>query len=148
MLLRNVNRGNKSRDIILPSPIKGLNKRDAISAMDSLYAITMDNYIPLDNKVELRSGYELYAKIGHQVRTIVAYNKPLYNQFIALANNKAYNITSNANIKEYDVEFSNTYCQTVQYKDRLFFLNGEETPKQYYIDDESVEHFEEWGCTS
>lgn len=148
MLLRNVNRGNKSRDFILPAPIKGLNKRDSLSAMDSLYAITMDNYIPLDNKIELRSGYESYVKIGHPIHTLVSYTKPLANQFIALANNKAYNITSKANVRVYNATFSNTYCQTVQYKDRLFFLNGEETPKVFYVDDDSVEHLENWGFTS
>ncbi len=148
MLLRKTHRGARSRDVIIPAPIKGLNKRDSLSSMNVLYAITMDNYIPMDTKIVLRPGYEQYAKIGSSVRTLVQYSKPLHNQFIALANGKAYNITSKANIKEYNVSFSNTYCQTVQYKDRLFFMNGEETPKVYYINDDDTEVFEDWGFTS
>lgn len=48
MIARQVNRGNKSRDFTLPAPILGLNKRDAISAMQPLYAIEMDNYMPME----------------------------------------------------------------------------------------------------
>ena len=48
MQVKLLNRGVKSREITLPAPIKGLNKKDPLSAMEPLYAIEMDNYIPLD----------------------------------------------------------------------------------------------------
>ena len=71
-----VNRAVKSREITLPSPIIGLNRKDPVSAMNPLFAVTMDNYIPLDSKVELRSGYSLFSKLGTDgslVKTLAAY---------------------------------------------------------------------------
>ena len=73
MLNQQVNRGVRSRDIIVPAPILGLNKKDALSAMDAGYAITMDNYMPLDNKIVLRSGYTKYVTLGQKVQTLVEY---------------------------------------------------------------------------
>lgn len=149
LLRRNVNRGVKSSETILPSPILGLNARDAISSMQPQYAITMDNYMPTETAVIIRSGYTKYAKLGELktgVKTLAYYSKPNYEKFIALYNNKAYDITTK-NFSEFDVSFTDSYCQTVQYKDRLFFLNGSDKPKVFYIDDELEEHFEDWGFT-
>lgn len=159
-MLRPVNRNVKSRDFILPAPIGGLNRRDSLAAMPPQYAIVMDNYIPMDNKIILRSGYNSYVNLGTfvfgtegqsaktGVRTLVSYKKPNDNRLIALYNRKAYNISSPASIKEYAVEFSSVRCQTVQYKNYLYFMNGLDTPKVFYIDDSDVEHFEAWGFTS
>ena len=81
MLNQQVNRGVRSRDIIVPAPILGLNKKDALSAMDAGYAITMDNYMPLDNKIVLRSGYTKYVTLGQKVQTLVEYKKPSQGRF-------------------------------------------------------------------
>ena len=159
-MLRPVNRNVKSRDYILPAPIGGLNRRDSLAAMPPQYAIVMDNYIPMDNKIILRSGYNSYVNLGTfvfsteeksaktGVRTLVSYKKPNDNRLIALYNRKAYNVSSPESIKEFGVEFSSVRCQTVQYKNYLYFMNGLDTPKVFYIDDSDVEHFEDWGFTS
>lgn len=143
-----VNRSAKSRDFILPAPIGGLNKRDSLGAMSPHYAIEMDNYIPLDSKIALRPGYNLHYKLGEPktgVKTLVSYNKPLQNRLIALYAGKAYNVSSQANVSVYDVEFIESRCQTVEYRNYLFFMNGIDVPKVFYIDDEGVEHFTDWG---
>ena len=148
---RQVNRGVRSRDFILPAPIGGLNKRDALGAMAPNFAIEMDNYIPMDNKIALRSGYSLHYKLGEErtgVQTLASYSKPLNNRLIAVYGGKAYNVSSNANVYPYGVAFAESRCQTVEYKNRLFFMNGIDTPKVFYVDDEGIEHFEDWGFTS
>ena len=85
-----LNRGVKSREITLPAPIKGLNKKDPMSAMDPLYAIEMDNYIPLDGKVELRPGYKRYTTFsgGEKVKTLAAYRYPNHDRFFAFHDGK------------------------------------------------------------
>lgn len=147
-MVRQVNRGAKSADFILPAPIAGLNARDSLGAMSPNYAIRMDNYIPMDNKVALRSGYSSYVKFDtvhkSKVETLVSYNKPSDNRMIAICGGGAYNVSSPATVSKYDVEFVESRCQTVQYKNYLYFMNGIDTPKMYYIDDEGTEHFEDW----
>ena len=138
-MLYQVNRGNKSRDFSVPAPILGLNKRDNLGAMAAQYAITMDNYMPIDNKIQLRPGYTEYYKFAKdsKVKTLVHYRKPNNDRFIALTDGKAYDVTSKAHVKQFaGVTFQNTRCQTVQYKNYLYFMNGIETPKVFYVDDE------------
>ena len=143
----NVNRAVKSRDFILSAPIQGLNARDSIDAMDPLYAITMDNYIPLDSKIQLRPGFSKHANFSEigEIYGLAAYRKPNSNRFIAICEGKAYNITSGINPIELGTITGNVECQKVQYKDRLFFVNGSSTPKVFYIDDNNESHFEDWG---
>lgn len=155
MRQRPVSRSVKSRDFILPAPIGGLNARDSLGTMSPKYAITMDNYIPLDNKIIIRPGYVSYVKLGNEqnnsaaVETLVSYEKPMNNRFIALYNQRAFNVSSPGNVRVYDnVSFTETRCQTVQYKNYLYFMNGIDIPKVYYIDSEDIEHFEDWGFTN
>jgi hypothetical protein len=46
---------------VLPPPIGGWNKRDALPLMDMKDAIQLDNWIPDTNSVHLRSGYSTWA---------------------------------------------------------------------------------------
>ena len=147
---RSVNRKVKSFDVVLEAPVGGLNKRDPLISMDQNDAMVMDNYIPTLNSVELRPGYEKYALLGDfcqtkKVETLCAYHTSTHSKMIALFGAKAYDV-SLPEAKEYqNVTFSKSRCQVVQYHDRLFFLNGVDVPKVYYIDDNDVEHFEDWG---
>lgn len=144
-----VNRGARSRDIIIPAPILGLNKKDSLGAMAPLYAITMDNYIPLDNRISLRPGYSSYVKLDKKVETLASYVKPSYNKFVAIANGKAYDVTSPANVSQIEgVSFSKSRCQTVQYKNYLFFFNGLDTPKVFYFDSKDTLKFEDWSFSA
>lgn len=148
MKLKTVQRINKSVSYTLPAPIKGLNVRDSLANMAPEYAITMDNYIPLDTKVSLRSGYVEYAALSDKVCTLAEYKTGTENRFIAVSGSRAYNISSKNNISAYDgVTFSNGYCRTQQYKNYLYFVNGQDTPKVYYVED-GVEHFEDWGFSN
>lgn len=151
MSMYQVNRSVKSKEITLPAPIMGLNRKQPLSAMEPLYAITMDNYIPLDSKVELRPGYTEYANLGTGtggVQTLAAYHLPNNDRFFAVYNNKIWNITSKGNPEnDMGITLTDSYCQTVQYKNYLYFMNGADTPKAFYIDNNNVEHIGDWGFT-
>lgn len=149
MQQRQQNRGSKSQNITLPAPIGGLNARDSLDLMQATDAIVMDNYIPTETKVSLRRGFARYASIGAAVKTLAAYDTPHAKRLIAVAGSKAYNISSKQSISEYeDVLFNSDVCQTVQYKDRLFFMNGVDVPKMFYINENSSEAFSDWAFTS
>lgn len=149
MLLRPINRNNKSVNYILPAPLKGLNARDSLADMDAGYAITMDNYIPSDTKVALRPGYIEYVATDDTVETLASYQRDNLLRFIAIAGTKAYKIVSqNQKTAFADVNFTSAYCQTAQYKNYLYFVNGQDVPKVFYIDDNGVEHFANWGFSA
>ena len=137
----------KSKDITLPSPIMGLNRKDSIAAMNPLFAVRMDNYIPMDSYVELRSGYSTYYKQvePYPVKTLAAYHYPSHNKFFGVWNGKIWDITSTADVTDMEVTLTNDYCQTVQYKNYLFFMNGADTPQAFYVDSNNDEHIGDWG---
>lgn len=147
MQQRQTQRGNKSGNYTLPSPVGGLNARDSIDKMALSDAIVMDNYIPLDTKVVLRHGYQEYARLNVPVKTLVEYKKPGADRLIAIGGGKAWNLTSKANVTDYDVSFKDNTCQTMQYKDRLFFVNGYDVPKVFYVNENGEDVFEDWGFT-
>lgn len=147
MSMYQVNRAVKSRDMTIPAPIMGLNRRDSISAMNPLFAIRMDNYIPMDSYLELRPGYSIYHRLQNStpVKTLTAYHTPKNNKFFACYNNKIFDITAPANVVDMGVTLTNDQCQTVQYKNYLYFMNGQDTPKAFYVDADNISHIADWG---
>ncbi|MCQ2734861.1 MAG: hypothetical protein MJ212_02790 [Alphaproteobacteria bacterium] len=140
---------NNSLSYTLSSPINGLNFRDNLTDMNGAYAITMDNYIPLDTKVALRKGYVLYVPFETDVRTLVSYNAGMQSRFFAVSGHKIWNITSAVSPGAYDdITLSEDNCQTAQYKNYLYFVNGMDVPKVYYIDNQNEEHLENWGFSA
>lgn len=147
MELRAVNRAVKSRDVNLAAPILGLNRRDALSDMNPLFAVQMDNYIPLDTQVELRPGYTLFKNMGTEgtlVKSLIAYRYPNYDAFFAVYDGKLWNITG-ANKTDMSITLTDDYCQSVQYKNYLYIMNGADTPKAYYVDSGGDAHIGDWG---
>lgn len=150
MSMLKVNRAVKSKEVTLPAPIKGLNRKQPLSAMEPLYAVTMDNYIPLDSKVELRSGYTLYATLGTQdtaskVKTLAAYHYPSHNKMFAVYGGKIWDITTGSSPVDLGVTLTNSQCQWVQYKNYIYFMNGADTPIAYYTDANGDPQIGAWG---
>ena len=126
------NRVNKSLCVTVSAPIKGLNQRDNISDMEPEYAVTMDNYLPMNTKVCLRKGYVRHAQLGTSVSTLAVYNGTSGAQFLAVSNHKIWNVSSGANAYAVlESGINNDNFRTAQYKDYLFFVNGTDTPKVY-----------------
>ncbi len=148
-MLKPINRANKSINYTLSAPCGGLNMRDSLDDMDLSDAVKMDNYIPKDTKVVLRKGYTQYAKSETSFLTLSSYKKYNKSLLLGISGGKAYNLTSKNNVKTIEgVNFTNSRCQTFQYKDRLFFMNGVDKPKVFYIDEEENEKFEDWNLSA
>lgn len=54
-------RGGSSRASLLAAPVKGWNTRDALAAMDPLYAPFLVNWFPRSGQLELRGGSSVWA---------------------------------------------------------------------------------------
>ena len=149
MQQRRQNRGNRSVNYTLAAPIGGLNARDSLDLMPETDAIVMDNYIPSDTKLVLRKGYTLYVNIGRPVQTLAPYKSPGNDRLVAIAGGYAWNVSSKGVAEKYDgISFNNDACQTVQYRDRLYFLNGTDTPKMFYVDENGDDVLGDWAFSS
>ena len=137
MQRRSVNRRNKSQNYTLPSPVGGLNARDTLDMMKENEAIVMDNYIPGETKVVLRRGYVRYVETGMPVRTLVEFKAESgNNRFFAFGGGTLWDITSADAAQNLNKSFKNDMWQTVQFKNRLFAVNGEDAPQVFYVNDE------------
>lgn len=75
-----------ARTYTLPAPVGGWNARDALSAMDELDAVTMDNWVPGTSDVYLRPGREVWCTgLGDQVETLIDYVSPTAEELWAIA---------------------------------------------------------------
>ena len=114
--------------------------------MDVGYAMVMDNYIPQDTKVVLRKGYQKYSQLGYKAETLVSYKSGANSAFLVVAGNRIWNITIDAG-KHIVLSsgLTNSRCRCAQNKNYLYFVNGTDTPKAYYVDGNGDEHIADWG---
>lgn len=137
MLLRAVNRKNKSINFVLPCPTGGLNARDSRDKMALTDALVMDNYIPLNTQVSLRKGYRKYATLSCEVKTLVSYNAPSgQSRLYAFGGGTVWDITNAQTPQNCNKSFAVNTWQTCQFKNRLFAVNGIDKP-QTFIPDET-----------
>src|ERR1700744_1142402 len=68
-------------------PIKGWNTRDALTAMDPLDAVQLDNWYPDASGINMRNGYVVYATgLGSgTVQTLAEYNAGSVRKLLAAA---------------------------------------------------------------
>lgn len=68
-----VDRGRKARSVSLPAPVGGLNTRDALAAMEPIYAHSIENWFPAGTHLEARKGYAIQTTVtGASVFSAVA----------------------------------------------------------------------------
>ncbi len=142
MQQRNVRRGVISQNYSIPAPTGGLNVKDSMDNMPPEDAFVMDNYIPLDNKVVLRKGYQLHFKTEQAVGTLMSYKISGRNKLLAACGGDIYDITSKENIIRYEKSFGDNHWQYCQFKNRLIMVNGSDSPQIYYIDSDNNAHLE------
>lgn len=80
----------------VPSPIGGWNTRDALSAMEPIDAVAMDNFYPDLAGVSVRSGYASFATgVGTgPVQTLAEYNAGTTRKMLAAASGSIYDISA------------------------------------------------------
>ena len=138
MQQKNVSRGVVSHNYSIPAPTGGLNVRDNMDNMPETDAFVMDNYIPLDNKVILRKGYQKYVLTDNDVKSLMTYKLPNNNHFLAFCGGDVYDITSKQQVIKYEKNFLNSQWQYCQFKNRLIMVNGYDLPQTYYIEESNV----------
>jgi hypothetical protein len=114
----------------LPAPIKGWNTRDALTAMDPLDAVELDNFYPDNSGVTVRNGYVVYATgVGSTaVATLAEYFAGSVRKLLAASSGGIYDISvSGAAGAPLASGFGSNNWQTVAFLSRLFFANGVDT---------------------
>jgi hypothetical protein len=131
----------------VPSPIKGWNTRDALTTMDPLDAIQLDNWYPDASGVNLRNGYTRFAfGLGvTPVKTLAEYNAGAIRKMIAGCNGRLLDVSGGGD-GGFDPGFSDGFSsgfgagagaytndawQTEQFLSKLFFCNGADTPQVF-----------------
>ena len=135
MQQKNVRRSVVSQNYSIPAPTGGLNVRDNLDEMPETDAIVMDNYIPMDNKVVLRKGYQKYVVTDEAIKTLMTYKLANNCHFLASGGGNFYDVSSKLNVIKYEKEFFNDDWQYCQFRNRLIMVNGTDTPQTYYIED-------------
>ncbi len=133
MLQRPINRRAKSRNYTLPAPIGGLNVRDSLDTMPETDAIVMDNYLPQETKIILRKGYTPYVMLSAKIETLVSYSYGDTACFLACGGGKVWDISSSVQTTLLKEGFSLSDWQSCQFKDRVFLVNGTDTPQVFYL---------------
>lgn len=79
----------------IPAPIKGLNDKDSIAAMDPTYALVLDNYFCTPTTVNTRNGSSDWATgLDSWVETVMHYSGGIVNIMFAATSSKIYDTTS------------------------------------------------------
>lgn len=116
----------------VPSPIGGVNFRDALDAMDPTDAVIMNNFYSDGGGIQLRNGSSLFASgMGAGfVETLAEFQGATEDKFLAGANNNIYDISSGTP-SSLGSGFTNNKWQTTNFLDRLFFVNGADNAQIY-----------------
>ncbi|MCR4339345.1 MAG: hypothetical protein NUW01_05600 [Gemmatimonadaceae bacterium] len=126
------------RSVSLPAPVKGWNTRDNLSDMKDDYAIILDNWFPLTDRLKLRRGHAEHATgIGSgAVESLLDYNGLTANKLFAVGNSAIYDVTSAGAVGAAAVSgLTNNRFQHVKIGTSggqfLFACNGADTPQTY-----------------
>lgn len=114
----------------VPAPIKGWNARDALTAMDPLDAVQLDNWYPDASGLNMRNGYVGYATgLGAgAVKTLAEYNAGTTRKFLGACSGSIFDISASGPVgAALGSGYSSDAWQTEQFLSKLFFCNGVDT---------------------
>lgn len=93
-----------ARTTTMPAPVGGWNARDALSAMDPLDAVRMDNWFPGTSDAYLRPGRDVWAYgLPGQVETLMNYNSPTAEKLFAASVTAIYDVSASGAVGAADV---------------------------------------------
>lgn len=95
-LRRNPQRQRVSRGVSLPAPTEGWDTSSPLAEMSPKRAITLDNWFPQAEYVEIRKGFKLHrpTSVTEPVETLIVYNGVLGSKLFAAADGKLYEVTA------------------------------------------------------
>lgn len=101
MLLQNINMQQRSKPENVPSPVGGLNRRDALAAMEATDAYVMDNLFPGTTSCKLRNGCSVWEDgLPGPVTSLLSYTSGTIQEMFAEAGGKLYDVTVKDNHTE------------------------------------------------
>lgn len=117
----------------LPAPYGGINLRSDITALQPNEARVLENWFAGSGQLSLRPGFTQWATgLGSgEVKTLAPYVGYSASKLLAAANGKIYDVTSTGAATQKATGFAEDRWQTALYSDRLFFVNGTDTPQVY-----------------
>lgn len=129
----------QSRSASLPPPVGGWDAREAIADMPPENAVVLDNWFPLESKVQMRRGFASHATgIGSgAVESLLVYSPLSGNQVMfACGNGAIYNATAAGAVGAAAVSgLANNRWQHVNFGTAggyfLFACNGSDTPRTF-----------------
>ncbi len=116
------------------APVGGWNTRDALTEMDPLDAIVLDNFYPDLSGVSSRQGYSSFATgVGSgPVQTLAEFNAGSTRKFLAAASNAIYDISAGGVAgAPLASGFNGNQWQTANFLSRMFLANGTDTLQIY-----------------
>lgn len=116
------------------APVGGWNTRDALTEMDPLDAVVLDNFYPDLNGVSSRNGYASFATgVGTgPVQTLAEFNAGSIRQFLAAASGSIYNISAGGVAGAALASgYNSNQWQTANFLSRMFLANGSDTLQIY-----------------
>lgn len=123
----------QGKSLTLPAPYGGLNLRDDITALKLNEARILENWLPTSGQLHIRSGFSSHATgLGSgEVKTLASFVGYTASALLAGANGKIFDVTTAGAATEKATGFANDRWQTALYANRLFFVNGQDTPQVY-----------------
>lgn len=134
MLRVSRNARQTARGASIPAPVKGWNARDPWDGMDEGFAVTLDNWFPQTNYVELRGGMDDHATgLGTGVvETLMSYSSGGTKKLLGCANSAIYDATSAGAVgAALGSGYTNNRWQWVNFYNYLVMVNGADTPLKY-----------------
>ncbi len=121
---------------VAQSPYGGINLRDDVSAIQPNQARFLDNWLPDSGALKVRPGFEAYASgVGTgEVETLATFEGTTAEVMLAAANGDFYNVSSAGSALELTgalSDFSEDRWQHANFNNRLFFVNGVDTPLHF-----------------
>ena len=117
----------------ITAPVTGWNTRDSLDAMPPTDAVTLDNWFPGTNGCTLRNGSQIWATGASTspVQTLAEYLSGSSNKLFAAASSHIFDVTSTGVAVSVVSGLTFPIWSTVNFKSRLFWVNGHDTPQVY-----------------
>lgn len=135
--LSRINRGRRAKPMPFVAPVGGLNRRDALAGMPPQDAYVMDNWFPSTDAAETRKGFTLYkaAISATHVETLIPYNSPAGDKFLAVTNGDLIDITGAPAVTGAAKFASSSIVQFTMFVNAatnwLNMVNGKDTPQKF-----------------
>jgi hypothetical protein len=123
-----------AQTVTIPSPTRGLNKRDNEASLDVRDAVELVNWNPETSSVELRKGYGSAVSTGvgsSDIEYIGSYISGATKTLIAAGGGRIYNCTTPGAAVELASGFSANDWQDELFNDKLVLVNGADAPQEF-----------------